>query len=115
MKANREATLEAIKGSGGIISTIAKRLNVCWHSADAWCNRWEDTKRALQDEREIMLDDAETVLRDSIVDGRDIQSAKWLLAMKGKQRGYVERREVGADEETRDAISNIRVNIILSE
>jgi hypothetical protein len=114
MKPTRGIVLEAIKGSGGIMSAVAKRLGVTWRTADRWCNLWEETRGALQDEREGILDMAESTLFKSIR-GEDVQSAKWLLGMKGKQRGYVERREVGADEETRDAISNIRVNIILSE
>ena len=31
-----DAILEAIKDSGGIMSTIARKLGVTWHTADSW-------------------------------------------------------------------------------
>ena len=90
-------TLEAIKGSGAIMSTIAKRLGYSWNGANLLCQRWEETKRALQDETETILDLAESTLVRSIQEG-DVQSAKWILATKGKFRGFTERHEIAGPE-----------------
>ena len=78
---------DAIKGSGGIISTIAKRLNVAWGTAKTHIEKYEETKQAYQDEVESILDLAESSIYKSIKEG-DTQDAKWLLSKRGKQRGY---------------------------
>ena len=88
-----DAILEAIKDSGGIMSTIARRLGVTWHTADTWVKQYDETKQALQDEREAILDLAESTLFRNIKDGNS-QDAKWLLSTMGKNRGYNERQEI---------------------
>lgn len=88
-----EAVVQAIKGSGSIMSTIAKRLDCDWRTADKYCRKWESTRIALENETETVLDDAESVLYESIKEG-NTQDAKWLLSTKGKQRGFSERHEV---------------------
>ena len=88
-----ETIIEAIKGSGGIISTIAKRLNVSWHTADKYIQQSDETKEALADEREAILDMAEGALYSSIKEG-NTQDAKWLLATKGRKRGFNEKIDI---------------------
>jgi len=90
----KEEILNAIKDSGSIVSTIAKRLGVSWHTAKSYIESHEETKKAYEDEKEIILDSAEDVLFDSIIKGKDIQSSKWLLSTKGKSRGYSEKYEI---------------------
>lgn len=84
---------EAIPGSGGIMSTIARRVGCDWNTANKWCGESPTLARMLQDERESILDMAESVLMKSIKEG-DTSDAKWLLARKGKQRGYADKQEV---------------------
>ena len=84
--------LEAIKGSGAIVSTIAKRLGCKWITAKRYVEKWEATKQAYLDEQETILDMAESKLYESIQTG-NTQDAKWLLSTKGKARGFSERRE----------------------
>ena len=96
-KYTMETALEAIKGSGAIISTVAKRLGCGWMTARATIEKWDETKRAFSDEQETILDMAESKLYESIQNG-NTQDAKWLLSTKGKNRGYSERKEItGAD------------------
>lgn len=90
---SKKAIIEAIKDSGGIMSTIARRLGVTWHTADTWVKQYNETKQALQDEREAILDLAESTLFRNIKDGNS-QDAKWLLSTMGKNRGYSERQEI---------------------
>ncbi len=95
----QDRVIEAIKGSGAIMSTIARRLEVSWHTAYKWTHKWDATKQALQDEEERTIDLAESTLLKSIESG-DIQAAKWYLSTKGKKRGYSERTEItGAEGE----------------
>ena len=84
---SKKAILEAIKDSGGIMSTIARRLDVTWHTADSWIRESEKLMEALKDEKETILDMSESTLLKRIKEG-DEQSAKWYLSKKGKMRGY---------------------------
>ena len=88
-----EDIIEAIKGTGGIISTIAKKLNCSWTAADKYTSNWESTKKCLEDERETVLDLAESAVIREIQNG-DIQAAKYMLSTKGKRRGYTEKQEI---------------------
>ena len=86
-KYNMELVLAAIKGTGGMMNTIAKRLGTDWDTAKKYCLEWETTKQAIANEEEVTLDLAESILLESIQAG-DVQSAKWFLSKKGKRRGY---------------------------
>ena len=88
-----EAVVEAIRGSGGIINTIAKRLDCDWHTAKKYINKWDKTIAAFDDEREAILDMAEGVIYKSVKEGNS-QDAKWILATLGKNRGFSEKHEV---------------------
>jgi len=85
--------LKALKGSGGIKSTVAKRLGCTWDTANNAINSTDVTKRAFQDERETILDMAETTLLKSVQEG-DVQSSKWMLSTLGKNRGYNEKTDI---------------------
>jgi transposase-like protein len=57
-----KAILEAIKDSGGIMSTIARKLGVTWHTADSWIRESGELMEALKDEKEIILDMADSTI-----------------------------------------------------
>ena len=86
----KDTVLKAVKDSKGIITTIAKRLKCSWHTAETYCNKYPESKRALKDENEKILDICEGLLIESIEKNKDIQNAKWLLSKKGKVRGYTD-------------------------
>jgi len=86
-KPNKKQVIAAIHDSGGIIDEIARRLGVAWVTARAYVNKWEDVKAIYDAENERVLDLAETTVLNSIKKG-DTSDAKWLLARKGKERGY---------------------------
>ena len=90
---NKETVLEAIKGSGGIVSTVSKRLDCAWHTANKYIHEWDETKAAFEDEREAILDMAEGVIYQSIKEGNS-QDAKWILSTLGKKRGFSEKVEL---------------------
>jgi hypothetical protein len=85
--------LAAIKGSGGIMSTVAKRLNCHWGTALKYIQASEITSKAIEDENESILDLAESVLIKSVREG-DMPSVFYYLNNKGKKRGYNTRLEV---------------------
>ena len=61
-RVSNETIIAAIKDSGAIMSTIARRLGVEWHTADTWIKAEEDTMKALQDEKETILDMADSTI-----------------------------------------------------
>ena len=90
--------IAVIPGSGGIVSTIAARLDCNWHTAKKYIDTMPTVKQAYDDECEKVLDRAESVLIQSINEG-DSADSKWYLTKKGKHRGYVDHRAeiTGAD------------------
>lgn len=95
----QDQVLQAIKGSGGIVSAVGSKLGCAWHTADKYINKWETTRRAMADEGEKVLDLAENKLIEAIQNGEQ-WAIQTLLKTKGKKRGYTERQEfTGADGE----------------
>jgi len=91
-----ERVLDAIKGSFGIMSKVAKRLDNCeWHTAQAYVNKWATTQKAYADEEERSLDVSESQLIKKCNEG-DGPMIRFHLATKGKHRGYTERTEISA-------------------
>lgn len=91
-KITEKRLINAIKNTGGIVSAIAKKLDVTWHAARKAIDANPVALQAWHDEREGILDLAESALVKSIQQG-DTQDAKWLLSRLGKHRGYAERIE----------------------
>ena len=98
-KPTKTQVKKAIHDSGGIIDEIARRLGVSWATARSYINKWDDTKALYDDENERLLDMAEETVINSIKKG-DTQDAKWLLARKGKRRGYSDNVEIRGDKES---------------
>ena len=90
--------IEAIPGSAGIKSTIAKRVGCDWHTADKYINSYPTVKLAYDDECAKQLDMAEAVVLQGLRES-DLPTAKWYLTMKGSDRGYVpkEARQLEGD------------------
>lgn len=85
--------LEALKGTGGIKQAIAKRLGITRRGVYKMITRFPDLKEHIKQEEGSIIDMAEGNLFKSVKDG-DKWSVKFLLATKGKDRGYYEKREV---------------------
>jgi len=99
--------IDAIPGTGGIVSTIADRVGCKWHTARKYIEEYPTVKEVYNEEIERVIDLAEGVLIQNIQTaarqakaGRDVDTGdvKWFLSRKAKSRGYVERQELtGAD------------------
>ena len=110
-KCTRDEVLAAIRKSAGIKKTIADRLGVSRWTVDNYLARWVTAQRAYDEECAIGVDLAESILLQNLrlqfeeqQTGKkpvDTSDAKWMLAMKGGDRGYApkQRHEVtGKDE-----------------
>lgn len=98
-KTNKEqhsvkAILKAIESSGGIKQIVAKKLGVSRHTVTSYQRKHPTIAQALQNERDILNDKAESNIFTMIQDG-DIVLSQWLLRYKG---GYVEKSEHKVDE-----------------
>ncbi|MFA4972560.1 MAG: hypothetical protein WC683_08085 [bacterium] len=101
--------LAAIPGSGGLVTAIAKKAGVDWHTARKYITKHVTLQEAIAEEREKSVDLAEAVVIRNIQlasrqqnepDATPVDSAdaRWFLSMQGKNRGYTTRQELtGAD------------------
>lgn len=87
----KEDVEKAILKSGGIISTIAKRLNCEWHTAKKYIKEFELIQQ-YENENENIGDLAESMLIKNIQSG-DNTSIIFYLKTKCKNRGYIEKTQ----------------------
>lgn len=92
-----ENVAKAIKGSGGIMATVARRCKVDRAAVYRFLQKHPDLKQALNDEREIIVDTAEERLYSSVKKGEP-WAIKLVLHSLGKNRGYSERHEITGAE-----------------
>jgi len=89
--------IDAIPGTGGIITAIAKKVGCDWHTAKKYIDTYATVGQAYQDECEKVLDLAESKVIE-MIHASDGQMVRYYLSTKGKRRGYTERQEItGAD------------------
>lgn len=90
--------IDAISGTGGIVSAIARKVGCDWNTAKKYIDNYPTVRAAYDAECEAMLDLAESaVLRNIKLAAQgegDTADAKWYLTKKGKRRGYGEAMEV---------------------
>ena len=98
--------LAAIEGCRGIISTVAARLHVGWHTVERAINDSEKAREAMSDEEETTLDFVEGKAIQRINEG-DGAMIRFYLATKGKKRGYTYDEKLETDESAED--NNINV------
>ena len=110
-KLSRKKILQAIPDSGGIMTIIAGRLGVAWHTAQRAIESYPETQQAYQDEQERILDLAESKLYDSIQRGES-QDVKWYLSKKGKKRGYGEQIDVNQSGVTKVIVEYVDTNTV---
>jgi hypothetical protein len=112
--------IKVIPGTGGIVSTIAKRVGCAWHTAKKYIEKYATVKQAYDDECEMPKDWAESLIVRNIAlalkqqeqTNKPVESgdAKWYLVHKGKDRGYVMRKEItGVEDAPPVAVSIIEV------
>lgn len=85
--------IDAIPGTGGIITKIADLVGCSWHTAKKYIDTYPTVQTAYQNERESVLDTAESIIINKL-DADDEQMAKWYLTMKGAGRGYSSKQKI---------------------
>ncbi len=99
----KDEVLEAVRGSNGIITNVQRKLEasrgqkISWDTTAKYVDKWEETKIALQSEKEAVLDMAEHNILKDIIDRHDVGTSKWYLRMKGKERGYEDTAKLQLD------------------
>ena len=92
--------LEAIDGSGGFITTIAKRVGCDRGTVYNAMDKYATVKQAILDEKDALKDMAENELLRQIKDGNTTATI-FFLKTQAKDRGYIERQELtGKDGES---------------
>lgn len=90
------------------MQTIAQRLGCEWHTANYYVNKFESTKQAYLNEKESLLDIAESKLIENIQDN-DNTAIIFYLKTQGKKRGYSESNSLN------DSDNRIEVEIVSNE
>lgn len=85
--------LPLVEPTKGNIAHIARQLGC--NRSTIWnrCNESPTLMQALQDAREAMLDNAESMLYKKVLEGSTIELL-FFLKTQGRNRGYVERQEL---------------------
>ena len=97
-----EQIVAAIRGSGGVMTNVKKRLKCDWITAKKYVLKWPETREEWEAERETTVDRAEIELRKQI-DAGEAWAVKFTLSTLGKNRGFTERTELtGANGEALD-------------
>jgi hypothetical protein len=95
-----------IEDAKGNIAAVARAYGVSRGTVYNWIDASAGCRQALDDARETMLDNAESILYKKVLEG-STPELLFFLKTQGKQRGYVERGEItGADG------SDIRINVV---
>ena len=86
--------IQAIRGSRGIKTHIASRLDVSRSTLDRYLHRCPECKAAYEVEVEVLLDQAEAKLYQLAIKEGQEKSLHFLLERKGRSRGYGKRQEL---------------------
>ena len=90
-KIKTSSLLKHVKNSGGIISLIAKRMGVSREALTRWINKNPSFWEYIYEERETIIDIAETKLIKKLNEEQD-WAIKFILGStnRGRKRGYGE-------------------------
>ena len=85
--------LEALEGNLGIVTVAANKAGIHRSTHYQWMQDDADYKKKVEELNNVCLDFAESKLFDNIRKNKET-STIFFLKTRGKNRGYVERREV---------------------
>lgn len=98
-KPKQDDLRERIEQYKGNVSAIARHYGVVRSTVHRWINGTATARQSLEDARETMLDEAESVLYRKVLEGSTPELI-FFLKTQGKARGYIERNEhTGPDGE----------------
>jgi hypothetical protein len=97
LKFTAAQVIDAIRASRGLVTVAARRLECHPDTIRHYVNRYVTVKSALTVARDTMTDMAEAQLFNHITAG-DMGAITFYLRTQGRDRGYVERREITGAE-----------------
>ena len=100
MRISKKRIKKAVEGSGGIVTIIARRLNRSRQQVYTYLEKYPDLKELVEEEREKIVDIAESKLIEKLKENKD-WAISFVLKTLGKKRGYTEKVEVGGDLTTK--------------
>ena len=93
----KEAMLEALEKSLGIVSTACKMVDMGRTTHYQWLKEDANYKKAVDSIQDSVLDFAESHLYKLVKEGNPAATI-FFLKTKGKKRGYIERQEIEIQE-----------------
>jgi hypothetical protein len=98
-----EQVIEALTATGGLAYVAAERLGVSARTVYNYANRYATVREAIQHQKGKRLDAAEASLWKAVLAG-EAWAVCFYLKTQGKERGYVERTELGGNVVVRKEI-----------
>jgi hypothetical protein len=86
-----QAFINAMPGTGGIVSAIADKVGCDWHTARRWIDSKPSVKQAWEAERNKITDRARHHIVRAVQNG-DLQMCKWWLQVMDPE--FVDRKKV---------------------
>ena len=74
--------IDAIDGSGGVITTVAARVSCSWNTAKKYITEYATVAEAYDNECNRITDAARSVVITDIVTKKNVDTAKWWLRVK---------------------------------
>jgi hypothetical protein len=93
MNTQKEAMVQALEKSLGIVTTASKTVGINRSTHYGWMKSDPEYKEAVDDLQNITLDFAESQLHKQIQEGNTTATI-FFLKTKGKKRGYVETQDI---------------------
>ena len=100
---------QELRATYGNQSAVARKFGVSRQAVADYISRYPRLQVALAEANDTILDNGESALYKAVLQGEP-WAVKWLLATKGKARGYVERQEVTGKDGEPFTITIRRVN-----
>ncbi len=92
-KINNVKFLKALKGTAGILSQIAKNMDVNRKSVWMYLSKHPELLPSIEQEREAILDTIEVSMIKKAVVEEDFKAQSFYLKTIGKHRGFTEKNE----------------------
>ncbi len=89
----KEALLQALEKSLGVVTTACKQLDISRATYYRWLSEDEEFSKSAKEIQDVALDFVESKLFEQIQDSSTAATI-FYLKTKGKKRGYVERSEL---------------------
>lgn len=108
----KKEILKAIKGSGGVLTVIADKLEIHRQTVANCRDKWKEVKDRIEEEREKITDKAEHNIIKRVVQ-EDIEISKWWLKTIGSNRGFLETQKHDIDLESNiNTHEEIKITVI---